>query len=143
MERYLKDGNWLHVFAEGSIWCEYYQPIRPFKPGAFYFACKAGVPVLPIAFSYRKPNRLYRLFGSQALFTLNIGEPLFFRDDLPQNEAVEDMTVRAHREVCRLAGIDPDENLYPPLFRSSRRVDYYTTEYGTGRKDEKKDPAAE
>ena len=130
VNEYLKSGNWVHICAEGSMW-EYYMPVRPFKQGTFYIAYRAGVPVLPIGFSYREPKGIYKLVRSQALFTLNIGEPLFFRKDLPKNEAIEDMTVRAHRAVCELCGIDPDRNLYPPVFNDSRRVDYYTTEYGT------------
>ncbi len=130
---FLKNGNWLHICAEGSMW-EYYQPIRPFKDGAFYMAYKAGVPVLPMAFSYREPKGLRKLFHQQAVFTLNIGEPLTFNPDLSPSEAVEEMTVRAHHAVCELAGIDPKQNIYPPLFRQSKRVDYYTTEYGKSEK---------
>ena len=130
---YLKEGNWLHVYSEGSMW-EYYRPIRPFKTGPFQIAFKAGVPVLPLAFSYREPKGLYKLFRSQGLFTLHIGEPLTFREDLPPREAVADMTVRAHRAVCALAGIDPDENVYPPVFDNTRRVDYYAAEYGIRKK---------
>lgn len=130
VKRMLKEGNWLHVYPEGSMW-EFYQPIRPFKDGAFYLAYKAGVPVLPMAFSFREPKGFWKLFYKQAFLTLNIGEPLTFNPDLSPSEAVEEMTVRAHHEICRLAGIEPKKNLYPPLFRQTRRIDYYTTEYGT------------
>ena len=126
---YLKKGNWLHIAAEGSMW-EFYKPIRPFKRGPFQIAYNAGVPVLPIGFSYREPKGIWKLFYKQAFLTLTIGEPLYFREDLPPFEAVEDMTIRAHRAVCRLCGIEPEENLYPPVFRNNHRIDYYTDEYG-------------
>ncbi|MBP1588018.1 MAG: 1-acyl-sn-glycerol-3-phosphate acyltransferase [Clostridia bacterium] len=124
VREYLKAGGVLHVDAEGSMW-EYYMPIRPFKPGAFYFAVKANVPVLPFAFSYRERKGIQKLLYRKGLFTLNIGEPLYPDKTLPQSEAIKKLTVETHREVCRLAGIDPDENIYPPIFNNNRRVDYY------------------
>ena len=133
VDAYLKEGNWLHVCPEGSMW-EFYQPIRPFKDGAFYIAYKAGVPILPMAFSYREPKGFWKLFYKQAFLTLNVGEPLTFNPDLSPSDAVEEMTVRAHHAVCNLAGIDPKQNLYPPLFRQTKRIDYYTTEYGKSEK---------
>ncbi|MBR4979121.1 MAG: 1-acyl-sn-glycerol-3-phosphate acyltransferase, partial [Clostridia bacterium] len=57
--RLLNGGGWLHFYAEGSMW-EYYRPIRPFKNGAAYFACKYDKPVIPLAFSYREPGFIRR-----------------------------------------------------------------------------------
>ena len=49
-------------------------------------------------------------------------------------EAQVDLTTRVHDEVCRLAGINPEDNLYKPVFHNDKRVDYYTTKYGKGYK---------
>ncbi len=118
-------GGWLHIYSEGSMW-EYYRPIRPFKPGASYFSCKTGKPVLPLAFSYRKPGFIReKIFHQIALFDLNIGEPLYPDESLPRAARERDLTVRCHEAVCRLAGIDPAENPYPPVYEDSKRVDYY------------------
>ena len=123
--RMLDSGGWLHVYAEGSMW-EYYRPIRPFKNGAAYFACKFDKPVLPIAFSYRKPGFIRRkIFGQTALITVNIGEPLFRDKNLPKSKQIEDLQIRSHEAVCALAGFAPKENLYPPVYNSSKRIDYY------------------
>lgn len=121
---YIKDGGWLHIAAEGSMW-EYYMPIRPFKTGAANFAVKADVPILPCAFSYREAKGLFKLIYREGMITFNIGEPLFPDKSLPRHEAVIDLTKRAHEACCRLAGIDPSENIYPPVFENNRRVDYY------------------
>lgn len=124
LEEVLQHG-WLHIYSEGSMW-EYYQPIRPFKTGTAYLACKLDKPVLPLAFSYREPGFIRKkIFRQIALFTLTIGEPLYQDKNLPQRERETDLTVRLHGEVCRLAGIDPKENIYPPVYNDSRRVDYY------------------
>ncbi|MBQ7603325.1 MAG: 1-acyl-sn-glycerol-3-phosphate acyltransferase [Clostridia bacterium] len=125
VKKLVTGGGWIHVYAEGSMW-EYYRPIRPFKSGAAYFAVKCGRPLVPLGFSYRKPGWIRRrIFRQTALFTLNIGEPLVPDETLPENKRIEDLIVRSHDAVCRLAGIDPAENLYPPVYDGSKRVDYY------------------
>ena len=43
-------------------------------------------------------------------------------------------TSTPNTEICRLAGIEPSENIYPPVVNDSKRIDYYTTEYGIGYK---------
>ena len=131
---YLKSGGWLHVYPEGSMW-EFYGPIRPFKRGASYFACKYSKPVIPLAFSYREPGFIRKkLFRQIACLTLRIGEPIYADGSLPEKEREEDLTVRCRDAVCRLAGIDPENNIYPPLYDDSKRIDYYTTVYGVGYK---------
>jgi 1-acyl-sn-glycerol-3-phosphate acyltransferase len=127
-----EDHEWLQIYAEGSMW-EFYAPIRPFKTGAIRIAIDCGKPVLPMAFSFRKPGWIRKnVFRQIAKITLRIGEPIFPDKSLPINERRKEMTVRCHNEVCRLAGIESDENLYPPLYDQSKRIDYYTTEYGVG-----------
>ena len=125
MGQFLNDGGWLHIYAEGSMW-EYYAPIRPFKRGAAFFACKFDKPVIPMAFSYREPGFIRKkIFRQIACFTLNVGQPIFADKTLPMSERITDLTVRCHDEVCRLAGIDPKENIYPAVFDNNSRVDYY------------------
>jgi len=130
----LNDGGWLHVYPEGSMW-EYYQPIRPFKKGASFLAVDTDKPILPMAYSYRKANWFRRFFFHQkAVFNLNIGEPIYANKELDRFEAVNDLTIRSHDAVCSLAGINPKDNIYSPIFNNSKRVDYYTKEYGIKKK---------
>ncbi len=130
----IKEGGWLHIYPEGSMW-EYYAPIRPFKCGAAYFSVKTGRPIIPLAISYRRPNWIRRkIFRQFAVFTLSIGEPIYPNPDLRGAASEEDLTKRTHEAICRLAHIDPEQNIYPPVFDGSKRVDYYTTEYGVGYK---------
>ena len=134
VKKLLSEGQWLHIYSEGSMW-EYYKPIRPFKRGASFFAVQNDKPVIPMAFTYRKPNFIRKyIFGQIATFTLNIGEPLYRNHTLPKKEQEADLNKRCHQEVCRLAGINPEDNLYPAEFDNNKRVDYYTTEYGAGYK---------
>lgn len=127
---YIKNGGVLQIYPEGSMW-EWYKPIRPFKPGMAYFSIKSGRPVLPLAFSYRRNNWIRRkIFNSPASFTLHIGEPIYPDTSLPYKEASEKLIKEVHQAVCSLAGIKPGENIYPPIFDHSKRIDYYATEYG-------------
>lgn len=127
-----QDHGWLHIYAEGSMW-EFYAPIRPFKRGAAHIACDAGKPILPLAFSYRKAGWIRtHVFHQIACLTLRIGEPLYPNAELRPKERERELTKRCHEAVCRLAGIDPKENVYPPFFNDSKRIDYYTDSYGVG-----------
>lgn len=97
--------TWIHVFPEGINW-PYYQPIRPFKKGAFSFAYRYKIPVIPMAFSYRKPKGIFALYKKQyPLITLRIGEPIMPDMTLPRREAVQRLRKECHESVVALAGI--------------------------------------
>ena len=123
-ENHVKNGGFLQIYAEGSMW-EYYAPIRPFKTGAAYYAVKCGRPIIPMAFSYRKPTKIRRLFGPLGSLTLTVGEPIYPNPELKGQKAQDELTIRVHDEVCRLAGIEPEKNPYGALFHNDKRVDYY------------------
>ena len=123
--KFLSEHGWLHIYAEGSMW-EYYAPIRPFKRGAALIAVRNDKPVIPMGFSYREPGWVRKhVFHQIALFTLHIGEPIYPDKTLKPKERVNDLTVRANKAVCALVGINPDENVYEPVFNDSKRIDYY------------------
>ena len=130
-----EDKGWLHIYAEGSMW-EYYAPIRPFKRGACFFAVQFNKPVIPIGYSYRKPTWWRTLlFKQPARITVNVGEPIFPDKKIANaSEREADLIKRVHARICELVGINPNENIYPPIFNNSKRVDYYTKEYGVGYK---------
>jgi len=111
--------KWIHAFPESSKFY-YFQPIRPFKKGVFTIAHRYNLPVLPIAFSYRKPhfpftliNVFRSMIGKQKLpmITLRIGEPLLIDNNLSRKEAVQKIRKECHEAIVRLAGIT--DNPYP------------------------------
>lgn len=125
VDELLNSGGWLQIYPEGSMW-EYYAPIRPFKKGAAYFASKNNKPVLPMAFSYRKASWIRRkIFHQPAVFTLTIGDPLFADCSLKKHEREIDLTKRMHDAVCELAHIAPEDNIYPPIFSKTHKINYY------------------
>ena len=104
---------WIHAFPESSRF-DYFQPIRPFKKGVFTMAHRYNLPVIPIAFTYRKPSFPYTLLnsfrslrGKQQLpmITLNIGEPILSDESLSRKEAVKKLRIDCHEAIVRLAGI--------------------------------------
>lgn len=134
IKNYLSDGGWLHIYAEGSMW-EYYQPIRPFKRGAAYIACINHKPIIPLAFSYRKPGWFRKFFFKQyAKFTLHVGEPIYPDEKLSGVAQEIDLTKRAHDAVCLLSGVNPEDSLYQPVYTHDKRIDYYTERYGVNYK---------
>ena len=134
VDNLIQEGGLLHIYAEGSMW-EYYRPIRPLKKGAAHFAVSNNKPILPLAFSYRKPNWFRKTIMKQlGVFTLHVGEPIFPNTELNKYEQEEDLTIRVHKEMCRLAGFKEGENPYEPIYKNSKRVDYYTDKYGIGYK---------
>lgn len=125
IKKHLNNGGWLHIYSEGSSW-EFYKPIRPFKRGAASYALMCDKPILPMAYTYRKPNWIRRkIFKQIATLTLNIGEPIYINKELPKGDQENDLTIRAHEAVCRLANIDPKDNIYPAIYDNTRRIDYY------------------
>ncbi|GHU26223.1 hypothetical protein FACS1894172_07340 [Spirochaetia bacterium] len=102
--------KWFHIFPEASSWF-FYQPIRPFKKGAFTMAYKYNIPVIPMAFSYRPPTGIYRFFKKgHPLITLRLGEPLLPDQSRPRKEAVNFLREQCHKRIVELAGIPEGEN---------------------------------
>ncbi|MEG2015149.1 MAG: lysophospholipid acyltransferase family protein [Clostridia bacterium] len=124
IDKLLQDGSWVHFSTEGSMW-EYYAPIRPFKKGAFTFAVRNNKPVIPMAFSFRPLTGIHKLFHKRPLVNFCIGEPIYPDLTLPKPTAVDKLCHLAHDEVCRLAGINPEDNIYPAIFNNNDRIDYY------------------
>ena len=111
--------KWIHAYPESSLFY-YFQPIRPFRKGVFTLAYRNKLPVIPMAFSYRKPcfpftlvNLLRSLTGNQKLpmITLRIGEPVLLDEKLSRMDAVQKLRKDCHEEMIRLAGIT--NNPYP------------------------------
>ena len=111
--------KWIHCYPEQSLFY-YFQPIRPFKKGVFTIAHRYNLPVIPLAFSYRKAhfpftmvNTFRAIVGNKKLpmITLRVGEPLFFDTSLGRREAVQKMRRDCHEAIVRLAGIS--NNPYP------------------------------
>ena len=110
----LNDGGLLHIYSEGSMW-EYYKYIRPFKLGMASYAIKYNKPIIPMAFSYRKPGIFQKILKQDAKLTLRIGDPI-----MPDGLTREELTIKVHQKICELAGIE--NNIYEPIYNESKKM---------------------
>ncbi len=88
-ERLLKKGKIVNFYAEQAMWLNYQKP-RPMKEGAFYYALKYGVPVLPLFCTFRK-NKC----GKIRKLRIHILPAIYANEDLPKGERLADMKTRA------------------------------------------------
>lgn len=95
----LKNGKIVHFYPESALWW-HYQPIREFEKGAFFFAVKNNIPILPMAFSYRQGPK------EKVYFTLTIGKAIFPDKNLEESEAIEKLLKKSRDAVIKCAGID-------------------------------------
>lgn len=71
----LKSGNIVHFYPEASL-RPYCKEIRKFKNGAFDFAVKNEVPVIPMVFKFREPEGYRKIFKRKPDVTLKILKPI-------------------------------------------------------------------
>lgn len=75
LDEILQNGDIVHFYPEASLW-PYHNKIRNFKTGAFRFAIRNNVPIIPIVFTFRRPNGIRRIFKKKSDVTLTILEPI-------------------------------------------------------------------
>ena len=71
----LREGNFVLVYPEQSMWWNYRKP-KPLKKGAYIFASRNKVPVLPCFITMKDTD----IIGDDGFFvqeyTIHIGEPI-------------------------------------------------------------------
>ena len=89
-DKLLQDGNFVLVYPEQSMWWNYRKP-KPLKTGAYIFAAKNNVPVLPCFITMKDSH----IMGDDGFFvqeyTIHIREPIYPDNSLSRNEKVKKM----------------------------------------------------
>jgi len=89
----LQRGDYVLVYPEQSMWWNYRKP-KPLKPGAFKFAVKNNVPVLPIFMTMQDSDKL----GPDGFYiqeiTIHIMPPLYPNSELTRSEQIQDLMAR-------------------------------------------------
>ena len=111
----LKSGNFVLIYPEQSMWWNYRKP-KPLKHGAFMFACRNNVPVLPCFITMRDTD----IVGDDGFFvqeyTIHIGKPIKPDKNLPYTKA-----------VTKLA--EENYNVWKEIYEKEYGIPlYYTTE---------------
>ena len=91
----LQNKKTIHFYPEGSLW-PYHDKIRHFKNGAFDFAVRNNVPIVPMVFKYIKPNYISNLIKSKPDIKLVILEPVYPNKLLPKKERIIDLKNRVY-----------------------------------------------
>lgn len=90
--RLLASGKILNFYAEQSLWTNYQKP-RPMKSGAFHYAVKHAVPVLPVFCTFRKNKR-----GHIRKVRIHILPAVYPDENLPRKDRIGQMKEEAERE---------------------------------------------
>lgn len=94
----LNNGKGVHFYPEGSLW-PYYQKLRKFKNGAFSFAVRNNVPVIPYVFKFEKVTGIRKYIKKKPFIRLYILEPEFPNTNLNYKEAVNELKNRVHSKM--------------------------------------------
>jgi len=76
VEKHLNDGYYVVFYPEQALWYQYDKP-RPYKNGAFHYAQKHNVPVVPLFITYRRSRKKDESGVPILYFTINIGKPIY------------------------------------------------------------------
>lgn len=101
MEALLKEGKIVNFYVEQAMWYNYQKP-RPMKDGAFHYAVKFSVPVLPLFCTFQKSKK-----GRIRRLRIHIMPAIYPDLLLPRSERIGKMM-----EQARLAWKDCYEEAY-------------------------------
>lgn len=90
VDELLGQGHFILVYPEQSMWWNYRKP-KPLKPGAYKFAAKNNVPILPCFITMNDSD----VMGDDGFYvqeyTIHIGEPIYPDAALSRADNVENM----------------------------------------------------
>lgn len=91
LETLTKKKTYILIYPEQYMWWNYKKP-RPFKDGAFRFACKNNTPIIPCFITMEDSKEHLDADGYPVQeYTVHIMKPIYKDDALPLKEAVEKM----------------------------------------------------
>lgn len=93
VDKVLTDGHFLLVYPEQSMWWNYRKP-KPLKAGAFQFAAKNNVPVLPCFITMKDTD----ILGEDGFFvqeyTVHVSPPIYPDESLGRRERASQMMAK-------------------------------------------------
>ncbi len=95
----LEEGNFILFYPEQSMWWNYRKP-KPLKPGAFHFAAKANVPILPCFISMRDTENLDGDGFPIQAYTIHIGAPIYPDGEKSLGARTQEMSDANYRIWC-------------------------------------------
>ena len=100
LEVLTKKNKYILIYPEQYMWWNYRKP-RPFKDGAFRFACKHDRPIIPCFITMEDSKEHFDGDGLPVQeYTVHIMKPLYKDETLPFKEAVQKMK-NQNFEMCK------------------------------------------
>ena len=93
----IEKGNVIQVYAEKAMWLHYEKP-RPMKRGAFSFAVKENVPVVPVYIIWEPAKGLRKLLGFKKSAVVKVLDPIYPQEGLASKENTIFMQQKAMQE---------------------------------------------
>ena len=86
----LQKGNFVLIYPEESMWWNYRKP-RPLHSGAFRFAAKNNVPILPVFVTMTDTDVLGEDGFPIQAYKIHVSKPIFPTQNKPLKESIEKM----------------------------------------------------
>lgn len=97
VEKLLQNGEIVGIYPEGHL-IPYCGNLREFKDGAFNFAVKNQVPIVPILFTYREPKDFRKFLKKKPFITLSILEPEYPNSATNKN-SIKELKSRVYNKM--------------------------------------------
>lgn len=92
----LRDGHFVLFYPEQSMWWNYRKP-KPLKEGAYFFAARNNVPVLPCFITMRDTD----IMGDDGYYvqeyTVHVGKPIYPDETLSHSENIKNLMAENSR----------------------------------------------
>ena len=98
MDYLLRRGNVIHFYPERALWIRY-EKVRPFKAGAFKYAAKFSVPVIPALITFEE-TKFRRFFHMKKRAVVNILPPVYPDENLTERENAAMMQEYCEKVMC-------------------------------------------
>lgn len=93
VEKILADDEYILIYPEQSLWWNYKKP-KPLKSGAFRFASKNNVPVVPIFITMKNSDKIGDDGFPILEYYINIDKPIYPDESLSVKENTENMKAK-------------------------------------------------
>lgn len=86
----IQEGNFVLIYPEESLWWNYRKP-KPLKNGAFRFAVKNNVPVIPVFITMEDSDVIGPDGFPVQIYTVNVEKPIYPNPDKDLRSNIEEM----------------------------------------------------
>lgn len=100
LEYVAERGAAIHFYPEKSMWIDYEKP-RPYKEGAFLYADKLGIPVVPMLYCFKQPRGLRKVLHLHKA-VIKIADPIYPDESLSPHERKVDLANRAYAAAVEI-----------------------------------------